>query len=667
MRLMTAFYSCTQCKATFGRLAHLRRHQKIHRAEKPYVCQFCPLASSRKDVVVRHTKNFHRDQMLSAHVPQRSLHDHSDGSSQGHPSLQHPLQLDRLTDTGFECPVDLDVSSFETHDFCETGLEALTAPQALQSPDNVFSNSVAGDDQPHLLFPNFNPSLAHPWDANREEADYAIAHANLALYDLTQIPSDFRFPSQHAVRRSVHAFLKHMAPHIPIIHKPTFSIASVASPLLIEIVACGALYLGEHTTAAIMNATAQRLMFQVTQHESYSTNERFQLWMLQTYLLISCFGAYGGDQNMPNRSTNVFPYALKLTQDALKELEVYPALTYEDWVYRETISRCIASTGEIGASLASTDQCLTVPFLDASFPLPSSMVAWHEEESTWNGHPQQENSSQALNMIFSGHQPTSCISEFGLSSLVSMLLWRICSFKSLTSSHPFDSYIGFVEKVERAINVFDSMLQNQVENDFPHPLFQSARLQLDMAVYHLYGSKVMTGMQQLLDSPTKVNLTGCDIFPKVQLALDRAASFLQSVCQQGICYLKKMAPHHFSPVCAIASYEAGLLLAWYLTMKPPLSSGLALNAKLEKLFDDALIDVAASGEVNHYQRARLPLVLVAHLLSDRSVWHWPHSVSAKLLDSIRPSGEFSMQARSHIESNDTLDHLNTRSQSQTLL
>lgn len=104
-----------------------------------------------------------------------------------------------------------------------------------------------------------------------------------------------------------------------------------------------------------MHAAAERVMFQVTQYESYSKDGKFEVWMLQTYLLMSCFGAYGGDVDVQEQSANVFPYAIKvpyalsvlyhanifmqLTQDALKELDACPALTYRDWVYRETISR----------------------------------------------------------------------------------------------------------------------------------------------------------------------------------------------------------------------------------------------------------------------------------------------------------------------------------------
>jgi len=274
---------------------------------------------------------------------------------------------------------------------------------------------------------------------------------------------------------------------------------------------------------------------------------------------MSYFGAYGGDVGVQDRAANVFPYAIKLTQDALKELDASPALTYWDWVYRETISRCIASAIEIGAGLASTDQCFTVPFLDASFPLPSHMDAWNADEIAWSGYSEQENSFQVLNIIFSGQKPTSSVSELGLVCLVSMVLWRVCSFKSLTNSHHLDQYTDFVEKIETAVRIFDGMVQDQKTNELPNPLSQSSRFQLNTAVYHLYGSKILTEMKRFVEHPDKPNLSRDEYSPKLHLALIRAAEALQSECRRGTHYIRTIAPHHFSPICAIAWYEGGML------------------------------------------------------------------------------------------------------------
>lgn len=60
-------------------------------------------------------------------------------------------------------------------------------------------------------------------DANN---DCAEALANLAKYP-AEITASFRFPSKHATRRFVSAFFRHIIPHIPIVHEPTFDITTV--------------------------------------------------------------------------------------------------------------------------------------------------------------------------------------------------------------------------------------------------------------------------------------------------------------------------------------------------------------------------------------------------------------------------------------------------------
>lgn len=60
-------------------------------------------------------------------------------------------------------------------------------------------------------------------DANN---DCAEALANFAKYP-AEVTASFRLPSRHATRRFVSAFFGHIACYIPIVHEPTFDIATV--------------------------------------------------------------------------------------------------------------------------------------------------------------------------------------------------------------------------------------------------------------------------------------------------------------------------------------------------------------------------------------------------------------------------------------------------------
>jgi hypothetical protein len=162
------------------------------------------------------------------------------------------------------------------------------------------------------------------------------AWANLAKYPV-HILASLRFPSKYAVRRFVNAFFKHITPHIPIIHEPTFDIATTPSPLLLAIMACSAVYLGEHSTATSMHAISVQLIFE---HERIIASSKVGYetltWMLQTYLLLAYFEIHCGSEG---KRAHAFPHCIKLTQEAPSELQTCPPTVYKDWVCWESLNR----------------------------------------------------------------------------------------------------------------------------------------------------------------------------------------------------------------------------------------------------------------------------------------------------------------------------------------
>lgn len=62
-----------------------------------------------------------------------------------------------------------------------------------------------------------------------DDGQYSKARKNLDNFERTHKLTHFQLPSKYAMGRFVKAFFEHMAPHLPIIHRATFDIASVPS------------------------------------------------------------------------------------------------------------------------------------------------------------------------------------------------------------------------------------------------------------------------------------------------------------------------------------------------------------------------------------------------------------------------------------------------------
>ena len=235
--------------------------------------------------------------------------------------------------------------------------------------------------------------------------------------------------------------------------------------------------------------------------------------------------------------------------------------------------RAIAHTIEIGAAFASTgnEQCFTLPFFDIPFPLPSDEAVWQQNQKSWQGSSQQLNSCQVLHSVLADTRPTSHVSDLGLTTLVSCLLWRFCSFEVITGSYRLQLGADVIRKTDRAVRVLDLLLKERMvakdsNSSTPDPLLYSTRALLNSLYYHLYASETLTEMKRVLKFPRKRKATGqntleakTDHWTHINIALIRAADAMKSDCNMGINYLQKVAPHQLGPVCAIACYEGGKL------------------------------------------------------------------------------------------------------------
>ncbi|KAG5806259.1 hypothetical protein H9Q74_009000 [Fusarium xylarioides] len=265
-------FNCTQCKSKFNRQAHLKRHQKSHRADKPFHCLYCKLSSSRRDVITRHTRNFHPDkirspsndntQSRSSLSPRRAASIQEQSDLDGTASDKEPRRMSTL---GTSLSLDSDVTSAVYESFGDSisrenrllGIDAPTVTSAdmldmwgdfqfadpsisqLIGPDVLLLQDMAPQNRQGIRFPPLqappspisSTSIASCPPESRgafyiEDEQYQRAKQNYDAVTTSERFSSYRFPSKFAVSRFVRGFFEYMAPHIPIVHLPTFDIIS---------------------------------------------------------------------------------------------------------------------------------------------------------------------------------------------------------------------------------------------------------------------------------------------------------------------------------------------------------------------------------------------------------------------------------------------------------
>lgn len=234
-------------------------------------------------------------------------------------------------------------------------------------------------------------------------------------------------------------------------------------------------------------------------------------------------------------------------------------------------NRCLACTIVLGASLGSKERELfvTSPVMEARFALPSSNTAWQAKEPEWTRPTQTLYNDDTLKEVFAGRPPKSPVSEFGLVTLVSAVLYRICAFEALTAPGLTDLYASFGERMDRSLQALDDMVARRMGEAAsgvpPEPILQSAKSLLNSAFYHLYASIPLAVMKKLLWSPATLGnpqeiatlFSSGAASPDLYKALIRAADQLRIDCRLGPKYLRTVAPLQYGPEGAIGPYEGG--------------------------------------------------------------------------------------------------------------
>ncbi|RBR12644.1 hypothetical protein FVER53590_03388 [Fusarium verticillioides] len=396
-----------------------------YRADKPFSCLYCKLSLFRKDVITRHTRNFHPDKMRTP------SNDNSRSGSSLPPrraaSIQEQTDLDgtasdkeprRMITLGTSLSQGSDVTSAVYESFGDSfsrenrllGLDAPTVTSADMldiwgdfqysppEPPKDRIHAFAGSSLSHQQYLDGKLPTRKRGAFYIEDEQYQRAKQNYEAVTALDRFLSYRFPSKFAVTRFVRGFFECMAPHMPIVHLPTFNIISTPAPLLIKIMACGALYAKEPTAAQSLHLAALLLMRK-----------------------------HGQSALFHNKDTRVetlrrgVQYKLSLAHEAIRDLEAPEQPKYMEWVHHETLNRCLSAIAILSAALFldCSERCSLLTIQHTRFPLPSSASLWSKDESCWNRPSETFYSTDTVKLVLDGHELPRQNSDFSFATIVS--------------------------------------------------------------------------------------------------------------------------------------------------------------------------------------------------------------------------------------------------------
>ncbi|CEL10477.1 hypothetical protein ASPCAL13596 [Aspergillus calidoustus] len=457
----TRRFYCPECGATFARSSHMRRHQRTNRADKPFTCRYCPLASSRKDAIIRHTRSFHPGQPLESSSNENEQIDVVDieiGASHQSPSGDCIIPEDFVRMGG---PVASHSPIMETQSSIQvplspshTNLGSIALSSWLQSNGGIAGLTPTSHEDPLLpgrdtlgspqvdfgrafdpqffdfdiLAPLDQLEISEACFKRKAQTSLGItyeahlqAKANLSRINGPENPSNIHFPSRPAMVRFVKAYFTHMAPYVPVVHRPTFDVSSLPPVLLLEIMACGAVYSNETEVAMAMHNNVLKLLLK-SEFTSACDDAGIELKLsrLQTMLLATYFGLLSCDSYLEERARFTFHSAIELVEAVIEKPAAPTMEPRRAWIYQETMSRCVSCSIIIASGYFSTSmkRSLNIPYLDSKYPLPCPTSQWLRGEASGDTSEPAIYNSEVMEGIMQGNRPPSGLSEYAFLAIL---------------------------------------------------------------------------------------------------------------------------------------------------------------------------------------------------------------------------------------------------------
>lgn len=165
----------------------------------------------------------------------------------------------------------------------------------------------------------------------------------------TTCEEDIAWLSPHKVREMVYCFFRHFHRHTPIIHLPTWDIATTPSSLLLTMILLGAVYSDdpEHNAppARRIATEAKSLIFNLDQGVADGTNPSLE--SIQALYLLSTFCTFYVGMEHCRKTRQEYNQLIDLARNSGLFRALHPTDnptgTWEEWVYEEKRKRYLPS------------------------------------------------------------------------------------------------------------------------------------------------------------------------------------------------------------------------------------------------------------------------------------------------------------------------------------
>lgn len=487
----------------------------------------------------------------------------------------------------------------------------------LASPPTTFHGTEIQSDEPRSnpLDQHCHPQpvgmpSANDYEIHISEAEMELVNTNIRTFAFDRGLPEIQLVTKYGVIRYLRAFFRYFAPHAPMVPMQTFNITNTHPILALTIFSIGARYADEHDMAFILHNTANKLLSRNDQMMDENSGDICPpVWELQSRLLLCYSGFFSGNHSLQQHALQSFHKTIDVVGNASSFIAQLPQATWTDWIHRETITRCAAMCTVLAALFISDQENVSfnTSLLPTDIPLPSSEEDWKASASTWFlTRVSHRSLSKSLEDLMSGKGIEGYISAFGLLTLAGALVCHICSSQSTMAFHSLDTTQGFFSTLDASLRSWEESWKRHPHSSYQFisahgPIMGDALALLNIAYYHIHGGRQLKFIRRFLKSNQEPSSFTFDRdlepleFPGLEKAINRAAMTIRLRSRFGISYLKRTGALTFAPYQMLSGFESCLLICWYLLAKRKGHISAEAFATTNAILEESILELRQSG------------------------------------------------------------------------